>query len=180
MLLSSDPQVIMVRSHRCPFPIGWLVDTGACLAFVSTGNDDGGYTSQRPLYFYQKDIVVTSIHQYCFMDFSTGFDFYLCQPSKMNLSIFVYIFLREIPSASPTTPYELCLAPVFEVMLLQADGKPRGAIPAPMSQMEWWWRLSRGIYPKNRWTFRSVNHDDILKHGGPLRTGLILSFQWQK
>ena len=43
--------------HRCPrFP--WLINRGAwLLPKKTTGIDDRLYTSHRPLYFYQKDIV---------------------------------------------------------------------------------------------------------------------------
>ena len=45
--------------HRCPFPIGWLI--GGLFTPLTTGLfDDRWYTSSRPLYFYQKDIIADS------------------------------------------------------------------------------------------------------------------------
>ena len=47
----------VVIHHRCPFPIGWLINRGVCLPLDQQVNDSRWYT-KRPLYFYQKDIIV--------------------------------------------------------------------------------------------------------------------------
>ena len=45
-----------------PFPIGWLISRGGWrFTPLTTGfYDDRWYTSSRPLYFYQKDIIGSS------------------------------------------------------------------------------------------------------------------------
>ena len=39
-------------SHRCPFPIGWLINRGLCLPLITTLNDDRWfrYTKPAPLF----------------------------------------------------------------------------------------------------------------------------------
>jgi hypothetical protein len=45
----------------CPFPIGWLINRGVCLPLYQQLNDDRWYTSSRPFYFYQKDIIACTV-----------------------------------------------------------------------------------------------------------------------
>jgi len=57
VLTTHDREQLTV--HRCPFPIAWLMKIeGFEETSLTTGLfDDIWYTSSRPLYFYQKDII---------------------------------------------------------------------------------------------------------------------------
>ena len=64
--------------HRCPFPIGWLINRGGCLPLLQQVTDDRWYSIVRPLYFCQKDIIeiIFTIITHIMNHYFTTIDFY--------------------------------------------------------------------------------------------------------